>query len=677
MNTHPPSYPPPDDAQGLDWSEVRALIRRRYRLFLAVFIVVLAATALINAVMRPVYEAEAAIAIRDPTPAPLTGLASSDLFVFPAATPSLEALQWVLTQPALLEAVIGRLELEDSVHSLARRLRIEPLGVSLILVRIEDTDRHRAARVANEIAQLHVEKSDARARQASAETLEFIGVQLERARERLDLSEAELLDLKSSLEIVDLEAEAQKALGTVASLSQAVASAKSDRAAARETADYYRGVLAREQERHTSEITFARNPLLEGAQQRLAALETEYAAKSATLGPAHPEMRRLREQIAATRDEVASTLERLLVREVEAANPAHAAAAQHLVQAEAAAIAAQARERAIEGLMRRETERLTALPHLQSDIARLQREAAIAAALYDELTRSYERARVRLAEATGPVEVFSLARVPEGPVRPRATLNMALGAVAGFAIALVLLVLAEALSDVLRTEEHARSELGLPLLASVPRAPAAALTACRRADPASPVADAFRTAAANLQLSAPKDAPSCLLIAGPGARVGRTTAALHLACAFARSGRSTLLVDGDLRQPAVHEALAINAAPGLADVLRSPDALDAALQPGGLGNLEVLAAGSEPGEAGELLQAPQVRAVLERMRGRYDVTVVDTARWPCADATLLASLCTGTVVVVRIGHTGRQEARRLVEDLLRIGGRPVGFIARH
>ncbi len=155
---------------------------------------------------------------------------------------------------------------------------------------------------------------------------------------------------------------------------------------------------------------------------------------------------------------------------------------------------------------------------------------------------------------------------------------------------------------------------------------------------------------------------------------GKTTVAANLAVAFAQAGRRTVLVDADLRRPAVHEIFGIADSAGLTGLVgqTDPDVAQALVttdEP----NLRVLPAGSPPPNPAELLGSKWFGSVLASLAGIADIVVLDSApHGVIADAAVLAARADATIVVARAGRTSRAAVRRSVQGLVQTGARVVG-----
>ncbi|KRC66052.1 hypothetical protein ASE12_15585 [Aeromicrobium sp. Root236] len=156
---------------------------------------------------------------------------------------------------------------------------------------------------------------------------------------------------------------------------------------------------------------------------------------------------------------------------------------------------------------------------------------------------------------------------------------------------------------------------------------------------------------------------------------GKSTTACNLAIALAQAGAQVALVEGDLRRPRVSEYLGIEKSVGLTTVLVGRVALDAALQQAATPGLDVLASGALPPNPSEILQTNAMRSLVSELRHRYDVVLIDAPPLlPVTDASLLASISDGAILVVKHGETGLDEVRTATERLNSVGARLLGTV---
>jgi protein-tyrosine kinase len=157
-------------------------------------------------------------------------------------------------------------------------------------------------------------------------------------------------------------------------------------------------------------------------------------------------------------------------------------------------------------------------------------------------------------------------------------------------------------------------------------------------------------------------------ITSAGRGEGRTTTAANLALTAAQEGRTTLLVEADLRRPSLASLMGLAPRPGLAEVLAGSAELAQAIAR--VGPLSVLCAG-EARDEGEV-RTPRATAVMEQLRAAYDLVVLDAPpALAFADGDRIAAAADAALLVVRAGATPRQVVRLALESL---GERAAGIV---
>ena len=86
-------------------------------------------------------------------------------------------------------------------------------------------------------------------------------------------------------------------------------------------------------------------------------------------------------------------------------------------------------------------------------------------------------------------------------------------------------------------------------------------------DPRSPLAEAYRTLRTNLMFSSLEHPLTTLLVTSPAAEEGKSTTLANLAVTLAQGGRTTILVDCDLRRPSQHTIFGVPPEPGLSNAI--------------------------------------------------------------------------------------------------------------
>jgi non-specific protein-tyrosine kinase len=279
------------------------------------------------------------------------------------------------------------------------------------------------------------------------------------------------------------------------------------------------------------------------------------------------------------------------------------------------------------------------------------------------------------------LQVETEAELPSGPVSPRPRLSIAAGLLAGLVLGIAAAFAIQVLDPRLRREDQLRRLYRLPILGRIPREDPG------RGEPTplnplglSPAAsEAYRTLRGTLavaQRSANRDS-TAVLVTGSSPSEGKTTTAINLASSLAAAGHSVILVESDLRRPAISRALGVTAQHGVVSVLIESVSLEQALvTTDDFGpNLGLLLADYEGGWITELFSLPTAPKLIEDARRIADFVIIDSPPLTdVIDALPLASYVDDVLIVTRLGRTRLSKLRQLGELLAENTIRPVGFV---
>ncbi len=270
-----------------------------------------------------------------------------------------------------------------------------------------------------------------------------------------------------------------------------------------------------------------------------------------------------------------------------------------------------------------------------------------------------------------PVSIFELAEKPESPASPNKLLFVLVSPVLGLVGGLGLAFVAENLDTRLHSTAQIATSVGLPVLGKIPGAgwrKRRGLLFFKH-----PYTDIFRQLRTQLLSAIQAEELRVVLVTSGGPGEGKSTVSANLAVSLAQAGRSVVLVDADLRRPAIHRRFRLPNERGLADVLVGEVALADAIQEDPFSGVPVITSGPPTFLAAELISSPRMAALLEDLKGRFDIVLVDTpALLAAADAAALATLADGVLLVVRCHRTRRQDLHATLEMLHHAGAHLLG-----
>lgn len=225
----------------------------------------------------------------------------------------------------------------------------------------------------------------------------------------------------------------------------------------------------------------------------------------------------------------------------------------------------------------------------------------------------------------------------------------------------------------MRTGRDVEQAAGVPFIAELPwdravnrkKIPLPALSRAR-----TPLNEGFRGLRTSLQVL-DRNPGAAFVVTSVEPKDGKTFASANLAVTWARSGKSVILVGGDLRRPelAAYFGEAADGS-GLAELLEgnlndgtavTPELVREALTETEIKGLRLLPSGSEPADPADLLASDALGTVIGELRSEADVVIIDSPpSLALTDTALLSKYASGTIVLARFGRTRRE---RLVETL--------------
>ena len=249
--------------------------------------------------------------------------------------------------------------------------------------------------------------------------------------------------------------------------------------------------------------------------------------------------------------------------------------------------------------------------------------------------------------------LLEAADVPQSPTLDRKIKVVGLIGIGVFALAVLGVAWREYRARRVYEIEDLTQGLGMDLLGALP----GMRTARWRAAPRGPggkdvywqalLAEAVDGVRTRLLHASHREPLHVLLVTSATGGEGKTSLTTHLAASLARARRKTLLVDGDLRNPAVHRQFELPLEPGLAEVLRGAARFEEVVRPTSVAGLAVVSAGRWDGEAVQALAREEGGRLFDALRQEYDFVLVDSSPvLPVADTLLLGQHVDGVVFSV-------------------------------
>lgn len=299
---------------------------------------------------------------------------------------------------------------------------------------------------------------------------------------------------------------------------------------------------------------------------------------------------------------------------------------------------------------------------------KLMTEIALRTTTVQDLSRELDEIRVKTTASHDPVTVLAVSQTKQ--VQPDPLKYSIIAIILGLAMGVLAALAKDKYDDRVFSLDQIYSISGVPPIGQLPSSKQTlALTAGHGR---SALLENYRALRFNLDSIAEGGEPvQSVMVASPSGLERRPELVYNLAVEAATDQRSTILVDGDLRNPKLHEQLGLRLSPGLSDVLRGTVTLEEALQTTSNGKLRFLAAGSPTEDPIELLSSPALSDVHEELKKISDVIIVNSpSLLRHADGRAMAKVFDSVLFVARSGAT-KLAALRYCVDMLRRAKAPL------
>lgn len=525
----------------------------------------------------------------------------------------------------------------------------------LVDVLFTSPDPALSARVANSLAENYRQANLDRGLEESRYLRNYLASQLETTRDRLEESERAILAFERAKDIVTIEDVTENGSPTSQSISNMQL-----KGVANSFAEAQNKRIVAEQEYRNLANAPVNPQVAEAAFDKMTELRVRESELSKTFLPDYPELAAVRAQIATLEQSIAPSQRRVST----------AIAGQLRAKYEAAL--------AVERDLARELERLKGtILQERGDSASytiLARDVDTNRELYNALLEQYKKVGAVGGASDSGVSIVDRAEPPGSPFWPNLPLNVALGLILGAGLGFIGVFLYDMLHEKITRPADIEQRLKIKSLGAVPDVGVTGGSLTEMFDdPKSPLTEAYLNVANLLRLATKHGVPRTLLVTSSIPEEGKSSSSYGLARSFARTGRSVLLIDADLRRP-TFKIEGQSGKRGLTNVLAGDVSIDEAVVHSSDG-IHFLVSGGTPPNPSELFSQQGIADLVEQLTQRFDVVIFDAPPiLSLVDAPALAAHCEATVLVVQSDRIRVAHAQQSVASLKRAGAYVVGAL---
>ena len=552
-------------------------------------------------------------------------------------------------------------------------LKVEPVpGTRIVVVNYSDPDPRLAADVVNTLVQTFIEANVRTRFESATQTAEWLSKELSDLRIKVEASEEKLVRYQREHGILGIDEKQNIVTAKLDELNRELTAAEGDRI---HKESNYKFAMSTDPAVSEQTVPAGNSPLLDKLLEKEADLDTQYAQLTTQFGSGYPKVSELSNQLKELRAEIAG----------EEIRARHSLRDEYLTAVQ--------REKMLTAAMEQQKQEANKLNESAIEYSVLKRDSDSNHQLYDNLLQKLKEAGIAAGLRSSNIRVVDVAQIPDVPVSPHVPRNLAFGFLLGLGGGIALALVLENLDTTVRDMEDAKAICPLPALGMIPLQSSLSngrnktlgalsgsngncLSLIAYTQPRSPAAESFRALRTSIILSSFGAPPRVILVTSSLPKEGKTTVSANSAIVLAQRGSRVLLVDGDLREPAIANMFGIPANAGLSTIIDGHYRFeDVVVRVPHIPNLSILSSGAVTSQPAELLGSSRMKESIARWRSEFDYVVIDTP--PClsfTDAVLLSREADGVILVARWGQTTKAALRAASDLLLQVNANMIGLV---
>jgi capsular exopolysaccharide synthesis family protein len=684
-----------DQPSELSTKSVAIAVWRRKWIVMIVVAAALAATHYITQRQPRLYRATAQMMLLQPAPttanspeaqlsSPATESAETQLSLLRSDGMAWRVLAWLKndafnkgqTQDRL--GMINKNKLWRDFQSIVKFAN--PENTNIITVTVSHENPEIASELANVICLAFADWKKELAQERVQKIMANLEVRARRAREQMLEDERLQLQHSRSSRMIDIPAEKQALMQNFLAKDAEVETLRQDVISQRERVKRMDQQLKQADQSLRSAPSGVRpNEQIAYLQQELNRLETERARLTVRFASEHPDVKTIDAQILDVKGRLAKAMSdsldyrRPTVQSLESLYYEFKSAQTLLAFNEAKLRAAMAMRDQLR-------EQLKGLPVPAMQNTRLSREAEISSSLYSSIQATLNAARLNADIAFGNVQLTAYAVTPEAPFQPNVTRNWLLGGAIGLAMALMSALLLDQADRRVRSVREVRRLVSGPVIGALPALKRSQVQMLQRGELLPVATEVYGMARANLAAAMRSHGiqdpwhKRVILVTSALPGEGKSLTSANLARSIARSGRSVILVDADMRRPVQNTLFGTDEPIGLADVLAKRISMEEAVVTSDTSDLWILHSGKPDRNPTELIALPEMAEIVNQLRNEVDVVLIDApACAVVADALLLAPHADAVLYVISAGHANEELIRETVNYIRTATAKPIVY----
>ncbi len=634
------------------------IVKRRYPILIAIFIIVVLVTTIYNFQKTPTFEAIVNIQVT-PDNSLIDDLNTNRISVKSAEFFSTQFE--IIKSRSVIHRSIGLLlanysydttGIKNPMSNLQQRLEVEQEEETQIInIKVKNKKPDVATLEANAIAQSYIQYSLESRREASKSAFTWLSEQLNTLKSQVKESELKLLKYKEKEDIVSLSKRQEFIENRISKTNDNYIEANKEYLNNKTILEEIKKLNNIEMAEYIPEI-FKNNHILKLKQEETT-LEVDLAKLSKKYRNKHPEIIRLQSQLDRIQQKLKTEIEKI-IKSIE-------------VKTKLSQTKLNSIKNNLDKLKRKSM--ILAKQAIQYGV--LKREAESNLKMYDILLQKLKETDIGGNIIMNNIRIVDEAIPPTSPIYPKKKKNIFLSIIFGLALGLSTIIALDYFDNTIKTEEDAKNYLQEKVLGSIPKLNNHKLVRTTNDSLTRP----YHELKTVISYHKNEHFLKTLMITSNGAMEGKTTTIARLGIAFAQSGSKVLLLDADVFKPKLHKYFEVNQEPGISDYYLEETEIHKNIISTTIPNLDILPAGLILPNPSEVIDSNEFKSLITQLKSEYDLILIDSPPVSAAiEVAMLGSFVDGIAFVVKANDKSWQSTKKVLDKIKSLKGNIIGTI---
>ncbi|CAA6822376.1 MAG: Tyrosine-protein kinase Wzc (EC [uncultured Sulfurovum sp.] len=320
-------------------------------------------------------------------------------------------------------------------------------------------------------------------------------------------------------------------------------------------------------------------------------------------------------------------------------------------------------------------ENMRELPSKERELVNITRNYEVKSKMYEYLLKKQAENNILQLSTFSDYQIIDNAYNTNKPVKPKRLLILILNIFLGLLLGFLLAFLKHSRNVYIHNKRDIEKMTSLQIYGTIPYYKQKKNTISLNQTVKSPFSEAFRNLRTNLQFTNQANNSTSILITSTIASEGKSTTAANLATILEMAKYRTIIVNFDLRKPALHKFFNVVNDKGISTYLSGQHSINEIIEPTEFANLDIIPSGPIPSNPSELILAKELPLLFKELKKRYEYIIIDTAPIGIiSDTKTLMQFSDLNLIIIRENYAKKEFIVTLEEMISKHDFKKIGLI---